>query len=83
MEGSSSLCGDEEDVGERQFGQHGLQASSDVLGKVSASDALCSRSRGSVFRLLGGEQVPVGLSAFCSCSSWVRESPPWRGRHRS
>lgn len=76
VEGSPSLCGGEEDVGERQCRRHGLQASSAVLGKVSASDAPCSRSRGSVFRLLGGEQVPVGLSAFCSCSSWVPESPP-------
>lgn len=80
--GTLSLGGGEEDRGEMQCGKNGLQASSDVLGKVLASDAHSPGLEGSVFRLLGGEKVHVGLRSCCRCSLWTRESPPWRGRHR-
>ena len=63
--GTLSLGGGEEDTGEMQCGKNGLQASSDVLGKVLASDAHSPGLEGSVFRLLGGKKVHVGLRSCC------------------
>ena len=58
--GTLSLCGGDEHTGETQCGESGLQASSGVLGKLSASDAHCPGLAGSVPRLLGGKQVHGG-----------------------
>lgn len=64
--GTLSLCGGDEHTGETQCGESGLQASSGVLGKLSASDAHCPGLAGSVPRLLGGKQVHArGLRSCC------------------